>query len=71
MSEAQVRIDALLVAHAVLHTCRHILSTSTDLEDARQQIEQLISLVRTKAEEERVPDQMLRDAGRDLLGELL
>jgi hypothetical protein len=69
MDESGMR--ALTTAYAVLGTVRHILSVSTDLEDARRQVEELLSLVRDKANEEQVPLQMLRDEGRDLLRELL
>jgi hypothetical protein len=62
---------ALTTAYAVLNTVRHVLSVSTDLEDARRQVEELLQLVRDKANEEQVPLQMLRDEGRDLLKELL
>ncbi len=62
---------ALSAAYAVLETVRHVLSVSTDLADARRQIEELIHLVRDKAQEEQVPTQMLMDEGRELLKELL
>jgi hypothetical protein len=62
---------ALATAYAVLETVRHVLSVSTDLADARRQLEELIQLVRDKAQEEQVPAQMLIDEGRDLLKELL
>ena len=61
----------LTTAHAVLQTVRHVLNVSTDLADARRQVEELIQLVRDKAREEQVPAQMLIDEGRDLLKELL
>ena len=54
-----------------LETVRHVPSVSTDLTDARAQVEQLLQLVRDKAQEEQVPAQMLMDEGRDLLKELL
>ena len=62
---------ALATAYSVLESVRHILSVSTDLADARQQIEELTHLVRDKAQEEQIPLQMLMDEGRDLLKELL
>jgi hypothetical protein len=62
---------ALAAAYAVLETVRHVLSVSTDLGDARRQVEELIQLVRDKAQEEQVPTQMLMDEGRELLKELL
>jgi hypothetical protein len=65
------RMASLLAAHAVLSTVQHILSVSTDMEDARRQVRQLMDLVRDKAEEEQVPAAMLREGGRELLLELL
>jgi len=65
------RFAGLTAAHAVLQTVRHILSVSTDLGDARRQVEQLLALVRAKAEEEQVPAAMLREEGRDALKALL
>jgi hypothetical protein len=62
---------ALSTAYAVLATVRHVLSVSTDLADARRQVEELIQVVRDKAQEEQVPAQMLMDEGRALLKELL
>ena len=62
---------ALSTAYAVLETVRHVLSVSTDLEDARRQVGELIQVVRDKAQEEQVPAQMLMDEGRTLLKELL
>jgi hypothetical protein len=62
---------ALATAYSVLESVRHILSVSTDLADARKQIEELTHLVRDKAQEEQIPLQMLMDEGRDLLKELL
>ena len=65
------RFDALVTAHAVLHTVEHILSVSTDVEDARRQVRQLLDLVKEKAREEQVPAAMLRESGRDALMDLL
>jgi phage/plasmid primase-like uncharacterized protein len=65
------RIKAIVAAHAVLNTVSHILSVSTDLADARRQVESLQALVMDRAQEESVPDAMLREAGRDALMELL
>jgi hypothetical protein len=62
---------ALATAYAVLETVRHVLNVSTDLPDARRQLEELSQLVRDKAQEEQVPVQMLIDEGRDLLKALL
>jgi len=62
---------ALATAYAVLETVRHVLTVSTDLPDARRQLEELSQLVRDKAQEEQVPVQMLIDEGRDLLKALL
>jgi len=62
---------ALATAYSVLESVRHILSVSTDLADARAQVEELSHLVRDKAQEEKIPLQMLMDEGRDLLKELL
>jgi hypothetical protein len=62
---------ALATAYAVLESVRHVLSVSTDLADARKQVEEMVQLVRDKAQEEQVPIQMLMDEGRDLLKELL
>jgi hypothetical protein len=64
-------MDSLVTAHAVLHTVEHILSVSTDLDDARHQIRQLLELVKEKAREEQVPAAMLREGGREILMELL
>lgn len=64
-------VSALVTAHAVLHTIDHILRVSTNLEDARHQVEQLLELVRDKARERQIPAAMLREAGRDMLMELL
>jgi hypothetical protein len=71
MNEGTDRIQALVTAHAVLHTVQHILNVSTDLEDARVQIHNLLRMVRAKSEEEQVPAAMLRESGRDMLMELL
>ena len=71
MSEAKDRIQSLVTAHAVLHTVEHILTVSTDLDDARQQVRQLLALVKDKAQEEQVPSAMLRESGREMLMELL
>lgn len=65
------QIQSLVTAHAVLHTVDHILRVSTDLADARGQVEQLIILVKAKANEEQVPSAMLREGGRELLMDLL
>lgn len=62
---------ALATAYAVLESVRHVLSVSTDLADARRQVEALAQLVRDKAQEELIPLQMLMDEGSDLLKELL
>jgi hypothetical protein len=64
-------IRSLLTAHAVLHSVEHILTVSTDLEDARAQIHRLLELVRVRAREEQIPSAMLREAGRDALADLL
>lgn len=64
-------VNALVTAHAVLHTVDHILRVSTSLEDARRQIDRLLDLVQDKARERQVPAAMLREAGRDMLMELL
>lgn len=64
-------IQSLVTAHAVLHTVDHILRVSTSLEDARGQIARLLELVQDKAQEEQVPAAMLREAGREMLLELL
>jgi hypothetical protein len=71
MSESKDRIQSLVTAHAVLHTVEHILTVSTDLDDARKQVRQLLALVQDKAQEEQVPSAMLRESGRDMLMELL
>ena len=71
MTEPQNSVQTLITAHAVLHTVRHILTVSSDLEDARRQIERLQELVREKAVEQQVPSAMLQEAGRELLIELL
>jgi hypothetical protein len=68
---ADSRIQSLVTAHAVLQTVAHILTVSTDLDDARQQVGQLMGLVREKAQEEQVPAEMLREGGREMLMELL
>lgn len=65
------RIHALVTAHAVLRTVEHILTVSTDLEDARRQVRQLLELVRERATEEQVPAAMLREGGREALMDLL
>ena len=65
------KIQSLLAAHAVLRTVEHILSVSTDLNDARRQVGQLLELVLDKAQDEQVPAQMLREGGRESLMELL
>lgn len=73
MSEerSEANIQSLVTAHAVLHTVDHILRVSTSLEDARGQIARLLELVQDKAQEEQVPAAMLREAGREMLLELL
>lgn len=71
MTESESSVQTLITAHAVLHTVRHILTVSIDLEDARRQIERLQDLVREKAIEQQVPSAMLQEAGRELLIELL
>jgi hypothetical protein len=73
MNEQQpdARVQSLVTAHAVLQTVQHILAVSTDLEDARRQVGSLVALVRDKAEEQQVPAAMLREAGREMLMELL
>ncbi|MGV3720163.1 MAG: hypothetical protein ACO1SX_04560 [Actinomycetota bacterium] len=71
MSNGNDQIQALVTAHAVLHTVQHILSVSTDLPDARRQVGQLLTLVQEKASEEQIPAAMLRESGRDMLMELL
>ncbi len=68
---ADARIQSLVTAHAVLHTVEHILRVSTDLDDARKQIGQLVELVRDRADEEKVPSAMLRESGRAMLIDLL
>jgi len=65
------RFQPLVTAYAVLQTVDHILRVSTSLEDARGQVARLLALVRDKADEEQVPAQMLREAGRERLMELL
>ena len=70
-STPETRMASLLAAHAVLSTVEHILSVSTDVQDARRQVRQLVELVRDKAQEEQVPAAMLREGGRELLLELL
>ena len=65
------KIQSLITATAVLRTVDHILRVSTDLPDARRQVATLLSLVHDKAQEERIPDAMLRGAGRDSLMDLL
>lgn len=64
-------VGALVTAHAVLHTVDHILRVSTSLDDARQQVERLLDLVQDKAREQQIPAAMLREAGREMLMELL
>lgn len=71
MTEESNPLQALVTAHAVLHTVEHILSVSTDLDDARRQVRQLLGLVQEKAQEQQVPAAMLRESGRDMLMELL
>ena len=71
MTEKSNPLQALVTAHAVLHTVEHILSVSTDLDDARRQVRQLLGLVQEKAREQQVPAAMLRESGRDMLMELL
>jgi hypothetical protein len=71
MSSGNDQVQALVTAHAVLHTVQHILSVSTDLQDAGRQVGQLLSLVREKAIEEQIPAAMLREGGREMLMELL
>jgi hypothetical protein len=71
MTGGNDQIQALVTAHAVLHTVQHILSVSTDLQDAQRQVSQLLTLVREKASEEQIPSAMLRESGRDMLMELL
>lgn len=71
MTEQSNPLQALVTAHAVLHTVEHILSVSTDLDDARRQVRQLLGLVQEKAQEQKVPAAMLRESGRDMLMELL
>ena len=68
---ADSRIQSLVTAHAVLHTVAHILSVSTDLDDARRQVARLQELVKAKAGEEQVPAAMLREGGREMLMDLL
>jgi hypothetical protein len=70
-SEPGSKFEALVTAHAVLHTVEHILSVSTDVQDARRQVRQLLDLVKEKAREEQVPAAMLRESGRDALMDLL
>jgi len=65
------RIASLLAAHAVLRTVEHILTVSTDVEDARAQVRRLLDLVLDKAREEQVPAAMLREGGRESLMDLL
>ena len=69
--ESNARVQALVTAHAVLHTIEHILQVSTSLEDARQQVRQLVTLVKERATEEQVPAAMLREGGREVLMDLL
>lgn len=71
MDKAANPMQALVTAHAVLHTVEHILTVSTDLEDARRQVRQLLGLVKEKAHEEQIPAAMLRESGREMLMELL
>jgi len=72
MSDAtEHRFDGLAAAHAVLHTVQHILTVSTDLDDAKMQVGRLLTLVKEKAAEEQVPAAMLRDEGRDVVRSLL
>lgn len=63
--------EAILTAYAVLHSVEHILAVSTSVEDARQQVNQLLELVNAKAQEEQIPQAMLREAGREMLERLL
>ena len=65
------KVASLLTAHAVLRTVEHILSVSTDVEDARGQVRQLLQLVLDKAQEEQIPAAMLREGGRESLMDLL
>ncbi len=67
----EVNVESLVTAHAVLHTVDHILRVSSSLEDARGQVARLLELVQDKAREEHVPAAMLREAGRDMLMDLL
>ena len=71
MTGGNDQIQALVTAHAVLHTIQHILTVSTDLQDARRQVGQLLTLVQEKASEVQIPSAMLRESGRDMLMELL
>lgn len=64
-------VNSLVTAHAVLHTVDHILRVSTSLEDARGQVERLLELVQDKAREQQIPAAMLREAGREMLMDLL
>ena len=41
-STPETRMASLLAAHAVLSTVEHILSVSTDVQDARRQVRQYI-----------------------------
>ena len=65
------KFAGLLAAHAVLRTVEHVLTVSTDLDDARRQVRQLLELVQEKAREEQVPAAMLREGGRESLMDLL
>ena len=56
---------ALAAAYAALESVRHVLAVSTDLADARQQVEEMIHRVRDKAQGEQVPMQLLMDEGWD------
>jgi hypothetical protein len=67
----ETRIQSLLTAHAVLRTVEHVLTVSTDMDDARRQVRQLVELVKEKAREEQVPLAMLREGGREYLMDLL
>lgn len=69
--ERDGKIQGLLAAYAVLHTVDHILTVSTDLPDARRQVQRLLELVKDKAVEEKVPTAMLREGGREHLTDLL
>lgn len=70
-NDPDFRVHALVTAHAVLRTVEHILTVSTDLDDAHHQVRQLLELVRERATEEQVPAAMLREGGRETLMDLL